>query len=168
MNHNTPQNILKVDAVTAQIGNARNKFLIIYNINVPFEYLFDEEDKRQVVERIKLLLNRDFLDYQVAYRITASYNIMHTNTGEQRPWTMSLQDDLKDFKKESFEKDSLNHLENIFDSLTETPDFSHDWIFITYNSVNFHVQAMVDKECPVLSNYPRSGRRAHRTFALPS
>jgi hypothetical protein len=177
MDHRAPRNVLKVDSVSAPIENpSRNDFLIIYNVNVPYEYLENEASTRRVLERIKNLLHRDFGDYRVVYQITASYNLVHALTGEVRVWTGSFSvrnnvpaqiSDFEDFEENTFVNEALDHLEDLEEKLTRAPELSSNWVLANIISIIFNVQTIVDIHSQVLNAYYRHGQRAYRTFALP-
>ena len=179
MNNHQSRNTLKVDAVSAPIEDKRNsQFLIIYNINIPFEYLEERQTTtRDILVRIKKLLVKDFYTYPVTYQITASYNLVHSITGEFRVWTgsFSVRDNtpaqitaFQDFNPDTFVEESLDDLEDFEDKLVRSPELSSGWVLNSINSVIFNVQCIVDQNSRVLNIFPRNGRRAHRTFALPS
>ena len=178
MNNHQSRNTLKVDAVSAPIEDNRNsKFLIIYNVNIPFEYLDERQTTtRDILVRIKKLLVKDFYTYPVTYQITASYNLVHSITGEFRVWTgsFSVRDNtpaqitaFQDFNPDTFVEESLDDLEDFEDKLVRPPEHSSGWVLNSINSVIFNVQCIVDQNSRVLNIFPRNGRRAHRTFALP-
>ena len=178
MNNHQSRNTLKVDAVSAPIeGHTHLRYLIIYNINVPFEYLEERETTtRAILVRIKQLLVRDFNQHQPVYQITASYNLVHSISGEFRVWTgsFSVRDNTPaqitgflPFDPDTFVDESLEDLEDFEEKLVRAPDLSSNWVLNSINSIIFNVQCIVDRESPVLSNFPRDGRRSHKTFALP-
>ena len=177
MNNHASRNILKVDAVSAPIADStRNNFLVIYNVNVPVRFLEEEGVTRQVLERIKDLLMNDFTNYTVVYQITASYTLLHSLTGELRVWTgsFSVRDNapaqlsgFEQFDQNTFVDDSLGYLEDAEQKLTRAPEFSSNWVLDSIIAVIFNVQCIVDQHNRILNLFPRDGRRAHRTFALP-
>ena len=175
MNNHAGRNVLKVDAVST-ILQRDNKFLIIYNVNVPFAYLEQEDVTRRVLERIRDLLIRDFEQYPVVYQITASYTLAHSITGQVRVWTgsFSVRDNapaqlsgFEDFDPNTFVDDSLDHLEDFEARLVRAPELSSNWVMTSVISVIFNIQAIVDQNSTILNYFPRNGRRAHRTFPLP-
>lgn len=178
MNNHESRNTLKVDAVSAEIEDrTRSNFLIIYNINVPYQYLDERETTtRNILERIKGLLTVDFRGHEPVYQITASYNLLNSVTGEFRVWTgsFSVRDNTPaqitgflDFDPNTFVDDSLENLEDFEEKLERAPELSSNWVVNSINSVIFNVQCIVDDENSALNLFPRNGRRAHRTFALP-
>jgi hypothetical protein len=178
MNNHESRNTLKVDAVSAPIEDIqRTNFLVIYNINIPYQYLDERETTtRNILGRIKHLLMRDFVQHNPVYQITASYNLINTVTGEFRVWTgsFSVRDNtpaqitrFMNFDPDTFVGDSLEHLEDFEEKLVRAPELSSNWMLNSINSVIFNVQCVVDGESPSLSQFPRNGRRTHRTFALP-
>jgi hypothetical protein len=178
MNNHESRNTLKVDAVSARIEDAdHHSFLIIYNINVPYQYLDERETTtRNILERIKALLMRDFRDKDSVYQITASYNLLNSVSGEFRVWTgsFSVRDNTPaqitgflPFDPDTFVTDSLENLEDFEEKLVRAPELSSNWELNSINSVIFNVQCIVDSDNLVLNLFPRNGRRAHRTFALP-
>ena len=175
MNNHAGRNILKVDAISTTLTR-NNKFLILYNVNVPYEYLEQEDVTRGVLERIKDLLVRDFEHYPVAYQITASYVVVHSTTQESRVWTDSFRAkdnapaQLSGFKESepvNFVNESLDHLEDFEARLVRRPDFSSKWVLVSVISVIFNVQSIVDQNSRTIHNFLRDGRRAQRTFPLP-
>jgi len=175
MNNHVGRNVLKVDAVSTTLER-NNKFLIIYNVNVPYEYLEEEDVTRRVLERIKQLLIRDFQHYPVVYQITASYTLTHSITGQVRVWTgsFSVRDNapaqlsgFEEFEPDTFVDDSLNHLEDFEARLVRAPELSSNWVMSSVISIIFNVQSIVDQNSRTLNYFPRDGRRSHRTFPLP-
>ena len=178
MNNHESRNTLKVDAVSAPIEDAdHSNFLIIYNINVPHQYLDERETTtRNILERIKALLMRDFPQHEPVYQITASYNLINIISGEFRVWTgsFSVRDNTPaqitgflTFDPNTFVDDSLENLEDFEEKLVRAPELSSNWALNSINSVIFNVQCVVDTESHVVGQFPRNGRRTHRTFALP-
>lgn len=178
MNNHESRNTLKVDAVSAPIEDpTRFTFLIIYNINVPHQYLEERETTtRNILVRIKDLLVRDFNQHHPVYQITASYNLTNSVTGEFRVWTgsFSVRDNTPaqitgflHFDPDTFVEESLENLQDFEERLVRAPELSSNWVLNSINSIIFNVQCIVDRESPVLSQFPRNGRRSHRTFALP-
>jgi hypothetical protein len=179
MNNHESRNTLKVDAVCAPINEQRGSaFLIIYNINVPYNYLAERETTtRNILVRIKKLLLKDFPQRNPVYQITASYNLLNSISGQLRVWTgsFSVRDNTPaqitgflPFEPDTFVEDTLDNLEDFEEKLVRAPELSSNWVLNSINSVIFNVQCIVDRENPALSNFPRNGQRVHRTFALPA
>jgi hypothetical protein len=177
MNNHAGRNVLKVDALSSTIEDStKDNYLIIYNVNVPYEYLDNEIILRGILERIQRLLTRHFENFPVVYQITASYNLVHSITGETRIWTgsFSVRDNapaqlsgFEDFDKNTFVEDSLDYLEDVENKLVRNPELASNWVFSSLNSVIFNVQSIVDTRSRALTPFPKNGPRSHRTFPLP-
>jgi hypothetical protein len=178
MNNHASRNILKVDAVSAPLlEDRKQKFLVIYNINVPVDYIQNgEAQARAILTRIKNLLIAHFLHFPVVYQITASYNLVHSITGEFRVWTgsFSVRDNepaqitgFEHFDPDTFVDESIENLEDFEFKLVRAPELSSNWVLNSVNSIIFNVQSVVDPGTDVVATFPRNGQRAHRTFALP-
>lgn len=174
MNNHAGRNVLKVDTISTPLRN--NQFLILYNVNVPYAYLQQDDVTRGVLERIKNLLVQDFEHYPVVYQITASYILTHSITAQSRVWTgsFSVRDNVPaqlsgfdDFDPNTFVDDSLDHLEDFEARLVRAPELSSNWVMTSVISIIFNIQAVVDSQSGILRYFPRDGRRAHRTFPLP-
>ena len=119
---------------------------------------------------------RDFPQHEPVYQITASYNLINIISGEFRVWTgsFSVRDNTPaqitgflTFDPNTFVDDSLENLEDFEEKLVRAPELSSNWALNSINSVIFNVQCVVDTESHVVGQFPRNGRRTHRTFALP-
>ena len=173
------QDRLKVDA-TALRKDHTNGYLIIYNINVPADIIHDNNEKRDVLIRIRDLLMTDFRHDLIHYQITAAYYLVHRVTGEQRIWVGSFFPggngpavirDFQLFNANTFVGQAFEDTENCEDDLTWR-GVNTAWVFDSLISVIFNCQVDVRTNHSALYKrnlYSNNARhlRAHVTFNLP-
>jgi hypothetical protein len=177
MNNHADRNVLKVDALTVPLTDrANSNYIVIYNINIPMRYLEDEASSIQVLERVKNVLARDLGDYPTTFQITASYELIHQVTRLVRVWTGSfgarnnapaVLSGFEEFDRNTFVDTALFHIEDIEDRLFQPSDETTKWQLHRIISVIVNAQTKVPNSSFLVQAYPRHGRRAHRTFALP-
>lgn len=164
MNNHAPRTVLKVDSTSLTVN--RDFCVVIYNINIPQDYLTDRNELRNVLDRIQLLLVRDFANLSVLYQISASYILKHGNTGETRTWTgsffarnnvLGVVAGFQQFRPDTFVTNSLTQLINVEQKLLAN-GFDTDWKFDELLSIIFNIQ------CKMPAN--TTTNRQHRTFAL--
>lgn len=177
MNNHAGRDQLKVDAACLPISDRPNSdYIIIYNVNIPIEYFDNDASAVNVLERVRDLLNTDFFNLQVAFQITASYQLLHRLTGQLRTWTGSFSvrnnapaqiSGFELFNRDTFVQVSLDHIEDVDEKLTRPNAEASNWMLYRIISIIFNIQSKVSASSPVITSFPRYGRRGHRTFALP-
>ena len=168
---------LKVDQTCLDIDAHRTYF--ISNFNIPEHYL---DNIRPVLERVFVFLQRDYLGVPlVRYQLTASYELIHKQTGALRHWSGSFMP--KDQNLSSIDTfhilgpNFVNRLEPLCDRFSIIEKLllngvESDWQIHTLTSIVITVQAIVAQEFHTLTlrnlKTRRNGRtRAHVTFPLP-
>jgi hypothetical protein len=177
MNNHAERDQLKVDAVSLPVSDRQNTdYIVIYNVNIPIHYFNDDTSASNVLERVRDLLSTDFVYSRVGYQITASYELVHRITGQLRTWTGSFSvrnnapaqiSGFEEFDANTFVQTSLEHIEDVEERLTRPNAEASNWMLHQIISIIFNIQSKVSNDSPVLTSFPRHGRRSHRTFALP-
>jgi hypothetical protein len=169
MNNHAPRSILKVDSICFKVDQYNS--LIVYNINIPENYLQDRIELSDVLQRISNLIVQSFQNLSVLYQISASYILKHSVTGVTRTWTgsffarnneLGVIADFQQFTERTFVTNSLLQLTNVKRKL-QTNGLDTNWTVDRVLSVIFNIQ------CKVLSTHPLAGNKRHRqhtTFAL--
>jgi hypothetical protein len=178
MNHRAPRTEEKVDGLLVPTDD-REFFLAIYNINLPFR-LFDTPNSTvNVLERVKNLLMRDFVDLRATFQFTASYLLLHRVTGEQRIWTGSFYprgnartylSAFKRFQSDTFVQFGLDSLQNVEYTLLNWPNRGDtSWVFNQVLSIIVNVQSLVPAQHFLINKFPRrnNGRKSQIVFPLP-
>jgi hypothetical protein len=173
---NLGRDVLKVDALSVPTSSsAQTDYIIIYNINVPYVYFNNPTSAVNVLTQIKNVLVRDFLNNQVVYEISASYQLRHTQTGELRLWTGSfnVRNNVRSrltgfqlFDPQTFVTLSQEDVEDAPDRLTQAATQDTKWVLHQIVSIIFNAQSKVPYNSALLFNFAHHGRRARRTFAL--
>jgi len=177
---------LKVDATALFFPekDRENKFLVIFNVNVPERIVNDDNEYPLVLERIRDLLIAEFqVDNNVGpiyYQITATYYLVHKISGASRVWTGSFFPKgnspaqlapFRQFDPANFVNHVLQNTtpESIEAKLNWTEQDSN-WQFDSLASVIINAQTNVLVSHSVLTrrNLIAHGgrRRLHQTFAL--
>ena len=177
MDHRASRSLLKVDALSMPLTERRQtKYIVIYNINVPFEHFESEEKSVQVLERVRNLLSRDFEGSEVVFQITASFILVHSITGQKRLWTGSFSvcgnvpaqiTCYIEFDSETFVADALDSLEDVEDRLERPAALASNWKLDQIISIIFAAQSKVSSDSLILQQFPQHGRRSRQTFPLP-
>ena len=168
---------LKVDQTVVTVNPVESVF--ITNINIP---LSDLDNIRPILERVYAFLVRDYLGAPlVKYQLTATYNLVHRESGALRHWKGSfLPREDNNSTIDSYHILGRNFVErltplcnpvSIFEKLVEN-GAETGWQFHSLTGVVINVQALVELEFHTLLlrnlKTVRHGRkRAHITFPLP-
>lgn len=172
--------MLKVDA-TALGTNGNNDALIIFNINIPEQAVFDLAQFVPALQRAQDFLVAELGEQVIYYQLTATYFLVHKLTGAQRLWTGSFFPkgnaaaslaDFQRFNPNTF-VDIVSHTVNqdtILEKLSWT-NLDSNWQFDRLASVIVNAQANLTWSHPVMTRRNLAGRggrrRAHVTFPLP-
>jgi hypothetical protein len=178
MNHRAPRTEEKVDALLVPTDDKDN-FIVVYNINVPFQVFHSMDTSTAILERVKGLLMTDFVQLVATFQLTASYLLLHRVTGEQRIWTGSFYprgnapaflSAFRRFHHDTFVQYSLDSLENVEHTLLNWPNRGDtSWVFTQILSIIFNVQSIVPAEHSLISKFPlrNNGRKSQIVFPLP-
>jgi hypothetical protein len=92
MNQQATREQLKVDSIAIQQREEGHgiSYLVIYNINIPAAIIYNDQERRNVLERARRLLMNDFGNLDIRYQVTASYYLRNSITGAQQTWTGSF------------------------------------------------------------------------------
>lgn len=173
----TGSNVLKVDA-TAITDTENRAYTVIYNVNIPEDIIDDVNERRDILERTRSLIDDDFPNIPVYYQITACYDLMNKVTGFTVRWTGSFFSEnngpsqltpFQRFESGTFVDTSFDNCENVRERLTWTNEDTQ-WVFHELVSVIFNFNINVRSNHPVLQDrrlhYGRLSR-PHVTFDLP-
>ena len=169
MNNHASRTLLKVDATTLNVDS--NYAVIIYNINIPQNYLTDQQELSSVLTRIEQLLSRDFANLSVLYQISASYILKNSKSGETKTWTgsffarnnvLGVIAQFQQFVAATFVRNSLSQLINIEQKLLAN-GLNTEWKFDQLLSIIYNIQSKVPQQHRLAQNGPN---RNHRTFPL--
>ena len=169
MNNHASRSLLKVDSTCIK-ADPKN-CIIFYNINIPQLYTQDRGELTNVLERIKIVLQRDFGNLSIVYQISASYILKHTESGQTKTWTgsfyaknheLGIIADFQQLDPTTFVRHSLDQLVNIDEKLRSN-GFNTKWIFSQLLSVIFNIQCKVPSSHPIIVN---RRHRQHQTFPL--
>jgi hypothetical protein len=164
---------------------SENERLLVTNFNVPARIVGgDEEQYRQVLNRIADLLERDHRHPEdterLYYYVTCTYDLVHSVTGETRLWTGSFSprgnrfaqlSDFLLFERASFVErvQAASNIDNVRARLTSGQFQSTQWSYHSLRSIIVSAQAVVTRTNPAIVNrgllqYP--GRTRHVVFDL--
>ena len=169
MNNHASRSLLKVDSTSFELDP--KNCIIIYNINIPQLYTQDRGELTNVLERIKIVLLRDFGNLSIFYQICASYILKHSETGQTKTWTGSFYArdnkvgtiaDFQQFEPTTFVRHSLDQLVDIDEKLRAN-GFNTKWKFSQLLSVIFNIECRVPASNPIIVNRKH---RQHQTFSL--
>lgn len=170
-------NDLKVDVAALDLDrfsrpSRQKKKLLIFNFNIPVEVV--QNDFQNALERVRDFLSRQFAGRQdqVSFQITASYYLIHSETGEIRTWTGSFKSDLNtgivaDFEKfneNNFVRFVINSCQNIEERLTWT-NRDTKWTFDGLRSIIINSQIDVQENDEIFRDLNLQ-RNVRKTFAL--
>ena len=167
-----------MDATSVRLEGGLRRILI-YNFNLPAQYVDNPDLRRDVLRRVDAVVGADFRGVSANYMITASYNLLNVHTGAQHVWTGSFflrgnaPSTISSFQPftADFQVNAFQSLQNVETKLTwlgvETA-----WVFDRLESVIVNVQASVRENDPILNvrrldQRGTVGDRRHETFFLP-
>ena len=179
--------VFKLDVTTLDAGE-RGKYLVMLNFNLPKSMVEDDEPHslEQGLSDVANLLDQEFFPEPVYYQVTASYNLRHRHTGDERLFTGSFMPKSSQmsslsgpifrlFQKPTFYREvrEFTTPENILSCLEWPEDDDSDWSFLSLSSVILNCQVKVSwynqfivRRDLLNTRGGRHGRR-HITFIYP-
>lgn len=172
---------LKVDATAFKFQNKPTslpQYIVRYNVNIPARVVYDLEEREEALEKVKTLLQQDFLPTDtVEYQITGTYILQNKENGDTREWVGSFQicdsacpsvlSDFQTFNSDNFVVTSSEILNQANDTFTENGK-SSKWTFDSLQSIVFNISVVVDGRHSVLEKRNLKRRKQFRnTFDLP-
>jgi hypothetical protein len=172
---------LKVD-ITALKGNNRDpRYLVLCNITVPAFMVYNRESRREALQNIRNLIDRDFgRENRVVYQLSGSYTLRHTRLANiTRHWTGSFFahlnspaqiTDFHTFHVENFIQIADAAMQDVDTKLTYTLAIDTEWAFDSLTSVIINIQAKVDPRDPLLRRrnlISATSKKNHVTFLVP-
>jgi len=174
---------LKVDstAVPFQTVNGERKYVLIYNCNIPWQVVRDDNQMTGALLRIGNLLQIDLaLCERVSFQVTASYWLRNELSGEMKLWVGSF------FGRHNAQAqltrfvpfDPRSFVDTVFESTRDINNklkwFGVDtsWTYNKLEAVIINVQSQTTEKNPILSRRnlldlnPRN-KRNHELFRLP-
>ena len=179
--------VFKLDVTTLDTGE-HEQYMLMLNFNVPKSILEDDQPLplEQVLIDVADLLDQEFYPEPVYFQVTASYNLRHRHTGDERLFTGSFCPKtsqisslsgpvFRHFQKATFSQEvrQFTTPENILSCLEWPEDDDSDWSFLSLSSVilncqvkvNWHNQYIMRKD--LLNNRGRRHGRRHVTLVHP-
>ena len=178
---------LKVDCTALPNDtNNRNQFLVVENVNIPEDKVYNPAEYTLVLERTRNFLAQEFRQVNVVipvyFQVTATYKLVHRVTGAIRQWTGSFFPrgnsllSLTPFTR--FDPDTfVNFVQRqtsreLIEDKLKSIEIDSQWQFDSLVSVIVNSQANVSVGHPVLTlrgliHHGRRRKRVHRTFELP-
>jgi len=172
---------LKVDQTAIIAGT---KYVLVSNINVPLRYLEDGSPlKEPLFNRVKQFIDINYGPAQntVWFEISATYQLVHRESGSTREWVGSFNPRVGPLIHETAVYDAtfLNVLrricviEDIIQKLITFNNLESDWVFDSLHSIIIHISGFVPRDFPILyvrnliHGKKRKTGRQIATFDLP-
>lgn len=148
---------LKVDQTAIFPSNNNQKTILITNINVPERYLNNLDP---ILTRIDNFLKETYATLNTVYfEISATYKLVHRESGAERDWVGSYnprfgpllhETSIFDITFQNTCRRILGNRENIEERLRNFNDLTSEWVFDSLYSIIIHASGFVPRDYHVL------------------